>query len=463
MTTDCPTCAPPPVCGCDDPFSLYSLVGAAYTNSQKSFRVPCPPGFLCGPGWPIVVPVVITWNPPPIPQCPSGNCDPFILRLHCCQSDVVHTVPYNVSDAEYAAIVGEMLNECAAQQAICDAIVTYNPQPKPQPPPTISILGQPPSVCVESAYSFTLSASGGIGPYVFSLLSGSLPDGLSLSSSGVISGTTGTTSGGFAFVVGVSGSSGAGQRTLTINVVEITNDSLASGDVDVPYSDTLNQTGGSPPVAWSVDSGVLPDGLTLDASTGEISGTPTTDESQEIIFQMEDSDGLICQKTLTIEIGGEWTIDGTDECTAPGVDCLGIHFSVAPTNGCIETTCADTTPVIISSFDVTAQRTFGPFATDKDVSVSGSASGTIPVAVCGPSSVQTYNGGVDAFGLTGYSGGFFVGISSHDGGVVAGSFNLTGTLPAGNTFTVLVEAEVGIENAVDPTPVISGTVNITDS
>ena len=53
----------------------------------------------------------------------------------------------------------------------------------------------------------------------------------------------------------------------------ITTNSLPAGSVNAPYSQTLQASGGAPPYTWSVISGGLPIGLTLNGSTGEISGT----------------------------------------------------------------------------------------------------------------------------------------------------------------------------------------------
>lgn len=55
----------------------------------------------------------------------------------------------------------------------------------------------------------------------------------------------------------------------------ITTTSLPSGTVGVAYAQTLQATGDTP-ITWSIQSGSLPAGLTLNAATGEITGTPTT-------------------------------------------------------------------------------------------------------------------------------------------------------------------------------------------
>ena len=51
---------------------------------------------------------------------------------------------------------------------------------------------------------------------------------------------------------------------------------LPGGTVGTAYSSTIAGSGGTPPYAWSVTNGSLPPGVTLNASTGALSGTPTT-------------------------------------------------------------------------------------------------------------------------------------------------------------------------------------------
>jgi len=64
-----------------------------------------------------------------------------------------------------------------------------------------------------------------------------------------------------------------------VPALAVTTTSLPSGQVGKAYSAVVTATGGIPPYTWSVASGTLPAGLSLGASTGTISGVPTTAES----------------------------------------------------------------------------------------------------------------------------------------------------------------------------------------
>jgi hypothetical protein len=131
------------------------------------------------------------------------------------------------------------------------------------------------------AYSFQLLFSGGVPPRTWSPGTGSLPPGLSLSSAGVISGTP-TQLGTFSFTVQLTDSSPqtVSSQPLRITVVPVplqiqTSGDLTKGSINVPYSYPLQITGGTQPYTWTLASGALPPGLSLNASTGVISGTPT--------------------------------------------------------------------------------------------------------------------------------------------------------------------------------------------
>ena len=111
-------------------------------------------------------------------------------------------------------------------------------------PPTL------PSATVASAYSETISASGGTAPYTFAVTAGALPSGLSLSSAGILTGTP-TAGGTFNFTVTAADAgsvSGAQAYTLTVAPPAMTlpATALADGTVGTAYSGSLNSATGGP-------------------------------------------------------------------------------------------------------------------------------------------------------------------------------------------------------------------------
>src|SRR5262249_41030889 len=134
---------------------------------------------------------------------------------------------------------------------------------------------------VGTDYRQQLTASGGVGPYSWILIGGSLPPGINFSPTGLLSGTP-STAGTFGFVVRV-GDQGSPPQTVTqafglvfTNPLGITNPAtLNNGSMGVPYSIAMLGSGGTPPYSWSVPTGQLPPRLTL-SSAGILSGTPTS-------------------------------------------------------------------------------------------------------------------------------------------------------------------------------------------
>ncbi len=148
------------------------------------------------------------------------------------------------------------------------------------------------------SYSAMLGATGGLGPYAWSLVSGSLPAGLSLAPTGAMSGTpssAGTTS----FTVQVTDTQSppdTASRLLQITVTSpsypplvITTTGLPDAKRNKKYSATLAATGGLAPHTWSVASGALPPGLALNATTGVISGKPSAIGTYGFTVQARDS------------------------------------------------------------------------------------------------------------------------------------------------------------------------------
>src|SRR5262245_12336583 len=134
---------------------------------------------------------------------------------------------------------------------------------------------------VGPAYTAQLTSSGGVAPYTWSIVAGSLPGGLSLTAgSGQISGNP-TISGKFDFKVRVTDSTTptalAAEKDLSIRIVlDVTTSSLPNGLINTAYSQTLTATPTiGVPVQWALTSGSLPTGFAPLASDGTISGTAT--------------------------------------------------------------------------------------------------------------------------------------------------------------------------------------------
>ena len=153
-----------------------------------------------------------------------------------------------------------------------------------------------PAGTVGSAYSQTVPVSGGKTPYSFSVASGTLPTGLSLSSTtGLISGTP-SASGESSFTIGVMDSHSpqqTAQQAFTMRIsarsaVIITTNLLPNGISNLSYSSTLAVSGGMAPYSWSISSGTLPAGLSLTGS-GVISGVPTAAGSSTFTVRVQDS------------------------------------------------------------------------------------------------------------------------------------------------------------------------------
>jgi hypothetical protein len=139
---------------------------------------------------------------------------------------------------------------------------------------------------VGATYSVQLSASGGISPYAWQLSSGTLPSCLALSSAGVLSSSSGLMAScvgtaDLTFQVTDSGKPNAltatASMSLVINpapVITFAGSMPTVATNGIPYRGSAAATGGAGALTYTVLTGTLPSGLSLNASTGAVTGTP---------------------------------------------------------------------------------------------------------------------------------------------------------------------------------------------
>ncbi|MBB6335837.1 uncharacterized protein YhjY with autotransporter beta-barrel domain [Xanthomonas arboricola] len=326
-----------------------------------------------------------------------------------------------------------------------------------------------PAATAGSAYSQTLSASGGTAPYTFAITAGALPAGLSLSAGGVLSGTP-TASGGFNFTAtatdsGGSPTSGARAYTLTVAVATTTfpATSLPAGTAGQAYSSALNPaTGGVAPYTYAVTAGALPAGITLNGSSGALTGTPGSVGSFSFSVTATDSTtGTPSQATR----GYNLTIAAPPIVVAPSTlpaATRGTAYSqtLSASGGTAPYTYAlasGTLPAGITlasngtlSGTATVEGSFNFTVTATDAgSFTGNQAYTLTVA--GPNLVLPAS--TLPAGTAGQA--YSAAITPATGGTAPYTYALTGgVLPAG----VVVDAATG---ALSGTPTVAGTFNFT--
>ena len=158
---------------------------------------------------------------------------------------------------------------------------------------------------VDSRYSTVFGAQGGVPTYTWAFGGGTLPSGLALNSSGELSGTP-TELGAFTFNVQVTDQekqSTTKSFTLTVRpaVLTITTDTLPNGASGSPYSNLFTAAGGTKPYNWSLSGGVPP-GLSVNADSGIVSGTPTTPGTYTFTALVSDGGSQPANKSFAITI-----------------------------------------------------------------------------------------------------------------------------------------------------------------
>lgn len=125
-------------------------------------------------------------------------------------------------------------------------------------------------------------------------------------------------------VSGIVKSQNTGGGTLPA-APAITTTTLAAATMGKEYRQQITATGGTP-ITWSY-SGTLPDGMTLAANTGILSGTPTQEGSFRFAVKATNSTGFSTRQMTLVVAGSEYTVTkGANSEWTQGGD-KGIEFS----------------------------------------------------------------------------------------------------------------------------------------
>jgi hypothetical protein len=264
-----------------------------------------------------------------------------------------------------------------------------------------------PDGTVNVAYSAGLAATGGSGKYSFAV--SGLPDGLSASSAGAITGTP-TKAGTFSVTAtvtdtGVSSAVVTASKTFSLIVatapLSITSTSLPNPTAGTAYSATVAATGGVPPYTFSATG--LPAGLSI-SSSGAISGTTTVPGSASVSVTVKDSGGTTTSSSFQLNVALP---------PAPALNVTGLPATSTPaTQSTITIGIGTTFPVDVT---VILTLTFTADSGPDDPTVQFSTGGrTVQLTIPAGSTTASSTVGVQT-------------------GTVAGTVTITARLVAGTT------------------------------
>ena len=183
--------------------------------------------------------------------------------------------------------------------------LTLNVSPNPISITTGATL---PAGFVGLPYQTTLAETGGLPPYTWTIISGSVPPGLGLDAlTGILRGTPSySPSTSFAFTVTVTDANNvSATQRYQVALVDlppfITTLSQLGGSLGLPCSQTLSAAGGVPPYTWAADLGLSSTGLTLSPG-GQITGTPGKAGVFPFLATMTDSTGAVVSRNFVLTI-----------------------------------------------------------------------------------------------------------------------------------------------------------------
>jgi large repetitive protein len=333
-------------------------------------------------------------------------------------------------------------------------------------------------------YGFNVQATGGTGAKTFSITDGTLPFGLTLDSSGLITGTP-TLGSTFVFTITASDAiGGSASRTYTVVIgAPVTISTAAVSDA------TLNQSNYRQPIAsfggtgfktLSVSAGSLPPGMGLDAN-GVLTGSPSATGTYSFTITATDILGASVSRSYSMVVNPALSIATTSLTNIPVA--LATTQTITATGGTgakVFTVTSGTLPAGLtlspggvlggtpttagtSNFTITVTDAAGATASQAYSIVAGGAVAISPTTLTAPViNVSGYSATISATGGTGAksfavtSGSLPTGLSLSSGGVLSGTATAAGTY----NFTVTATDAAGVTANQAYTLVVSPPVNV---
>ncbi|MCF8538311.1 MAG: choice-of-anchor D domain-containing protein [Candidatus Nanopelagicales bacterium] len=235
-----------------------------------------------------------------------------------------------------------------------------------------------------------------------------------------------------------SASSSIGSFTTSARplVLTTTTGSLTTGTVATVYSKTLAADGGTAPYTWSVVAGSLPSGLSLNSTTGAISGTPLFDGGSSFTIEVTDATSQTATKVFSISVVDSPNAT-TTAATSVATTSVVLNGTVDPGNLVTSATfCYGTASDLTGCTEIAADQS--PLAADP-------SSASVSLTLTGLTGGTTYYARVQAINSTGPDAGNIVSFtttSAPDASTVSAIFRdkagqaiLTGSIDPGGLST----------------------------
>ncbi|MBB1616513.1 IPT/TIG domain/outer membrane autotransporter barrel domain-containing protein [Pseudomonas sp. UMC65] len=257
-----------------------------------------------------------------------------------------------------------------------------------------------------------------------------------------------------------SGTSSPATVSITVGAPSITLSpgSLSNGTAGTPYSATLNATGGAVPYSYSITSGSLPTGLSLNTGTGAISGIPSAAGTSNLTITATDTNGATGSQAYSITINIQAPVASAGSATVAAnssANPIPLSLSGGAATSVAVASAASHGTATASGTSISYTPTAGFSGADSFTYTATNASGTsspatVSITVSAPSITLSPGSLSNGTAGTPYSSTL-----SATGGTVPYSYSITsGSLPTGLSLNTGTGAISGIPSA-------AGTFNLT--